>query len=125
MCEHVGCSSIFCILPARVLINIAQNGNEDQRSFALRALSLDHSLRTSRLTFSLLGGLQVSHESLTAAPPQKQRLIYDTQQSQTLPGNLVRSEGGAAVADVSVNQAYDGSGIHVRFLLRSLSTQLD
>ena len=115
MCKHVGCSSIFCILPPRVLLNIAQNGNEDQRSFALQALSLDHSLRTSRLTFSLLGGLQVSHESLTAAPPQKQRLIYDTQQSETLPGNLVRSEGGAAVADASVNQAYDGLGFTFDF----------
>lgn len=110
MCKHVGHSSIFCILPPRVLLNIAQNGNADQRSFALQALSLDHSLRTSRLTYSLLGGLQIAHQPLTAAPPQKQRLIYDTQQSETLPGNLVRSEGGAAVADASVNQAYDGLG---------------
>jgi Zn-dependent metalloprotease len=115
MCKHVGCSSIFCILPPRVLLNIAQNGNEDQRSYALQALALDHSLRTSRLTFSLLGGLQIAHEPLTASPPHKQRLIYDTQQSETLPGNLVRSEGGAAVADASVNQAYDGLGFTFDF----------
>ncbi len=115
MCNHVGRSSIFCILPPRVLLNIAKNGNEDQRASALQAISLDHSLRTSRLTFSLLGGLQVSHEPLTGTPPQKQRLIYDTQQSETLPGNLVRSEGGAAVADASVNQAYDGLGFTFDF----------
>jgi Zn-dependent metalloprotease len=115
MCNHVGHSSIFCILPPRVLINIAKNGNEDQRASALQAISLDHSLRTSRLTFSLLGGLQVSHEPLTGTPPQKQRLIYDTQQSETLPGNLVRSEGAAAVADASVNLAYDGLGFTFDF----------
>jgi Zn-dependent metalloprotease len=115
MCKHSCRSNIFCILPPRVLLNIAQNGNADQRAFALQALALDHSLRTSRLTFSLIGGLKVAHESLTAAPPQKQRLIYDTQQSQSLPGNLVRSEGAAAVQDPAVNQAYDGLGFTFDF----------
>ena len=102
--------SIFCILPPGILLNLARNGSKEEREAALQALSIDHSLRSDRLTFSLLGGLKVSHQSLTATPPQKQRIIYDTKTSQELPGAVVRSEGQPAVADSSVNQAYDGLG---------------
>ncbi len=107
MCERR--SSIFCILPQHVLLNIAKNGNQDQRELALRALALDSSHRANRNSFSMLGGLKTAHEHLTAAPPQKQRLIYDAKNQQAT-GVLVRSEGNPPVADPSVNQAYDGLG---------------
>jgi Zn-dependent metalloprotease len=41
---------------------------------------------------------------------KKNRLIYDSRQKDVLPGQLVRSEGEAKVADAAVNEAYDGSG---------------
>src|SRR5215467_5162358 len=95
-CRH----SIFCILPPHVLKNIAKNGTPEQRDAALNALSVDHSIRTDRLTYTLMGGLQVPHASgVTAGTPQKQRTIYDDKHSENLPGSLVRSEGQAAVAD--------------------------
>jgi len=110
--------SIFCILPPHILIQIAKNGTQEQRDAALAALSLDHSLRTNRLTFHLSGGLQVSHEPIGgAASPQKQRTIYDARHSQNLPGQLVRSEGQAPVADQSVNRAYEGLGDTFDFYL--------
>ncbi len=104
-------NSIFCILPPHILVEIAKNGTKAQREAAVLTLGTDHTIRTSRLSFSLLGGLQVPHmEAAGAATPQKQRTIYDCGQSQNLPGKMVRSEGDAAVADSSVNEAYDGLG---------------
>src|SRR5947209_20372247 len=96
--------SLHCILPPDVLKQIAKNGTAEQRDFALQALDIDHTLRTSRLTFSLLGGLKVAGEAAALKPVQKQRTIYDAKQTQDLPGQLVRSEGQADAADVSVNE---------------------
>jgi Zn-dependent metalloprotease len=110
MCNPSHAHSIFCILPPRILLNIAIHGSEEQRAVALQTLSVDHSIRTSRLTFSLLGGLRIRHVPITATAPQKQRLIYNTAHSQNLPGQLVRAEGQNAVTDNAVNQAYDGLG---------------
>src|SRR5690242_3076274 len=96
MCSHR--HQIFCILPPHILVEIAKNGTPEQRDFALRALDIDNSVRTSRLTFSLLGGLQVPHvEAAATATPQKQRTIYDAKHNQSLPGQLVRAEGQAEV----------------------------
>ncbi len=40
----------------------------------------------------------------------KNRLVYDTSHTATLPGTLVRSEGQAPSAIADVNAAYDGTG---------------
>jgi Zn-dependent metalloprotease len=102
--------SISCILPPYILLNIARNGNRDEREFALRAIALDQSLRTNRLIYSLPGGLKLPHTAAALAPPQEKRSIYDAGHLQDLPGKLVRSEGQAAVSDAAVNQAYEGLG---------------
>ena len=118
MCYSNVRRSIFCVLPPHILLEIAKNGTKEQREAALQALGIDQSLRTSRLTFSLLGGLQVPHvEAADSGTPQKQRTIYDTNHSQALPGQLVRAEGQAPVADAAVNQAYDGLGDTFDFYL--------
>src|SRR5690349_18117744 len=38
------------------------------------------------------------------------RTIHDAHQGTTLPGDVVREEGGAPAGDDAVNQAYDGLG---------------
>lgn len=53
--------SIFCILPPHILSNIARYGSSQEREFALKTLAADQTMRTNRLTFSLLGGLQAPH----------------------------------------------------------------
>jgi Zn-dependent metalloprotease len=116
MCQNTHHHSIFCILPPHVLINIATNGNAEQRAAALQALDLDATLRTHRLTFNLLGG-PMGRQDVSGAAPAVQRTIYDAGNTQTLPGKTVRSEGGPAVADVSVNEAYDGLGDTFTFYL--------
>jgi Zn-dependent metalloprotease len=114
-------NSIFCILPPDILMNIAKNGNKEQRDLAVTALSVDHSLRTNRLTFSLLGGLKIPHDPTGSAPPQIHRSIFNESQTQDLPGTLARSEGSAPVADASVNRAYDGLGDTFNFYLNAYS----
>ncbi len=110
MCRSRRGHSIYCILPPNVLHNVARNGTKEQLNAVLDTLAVDHSIRASRMTYSLQGGLKISHESLTGAPPSKQRTIFDTKNTMTLPGTSVRSEGQAAIADVSANEAYDGLG---------------
>jgi len=110
--------STQCILPPHILEHIAANAeSREQRELAVQALSLDHSLRTSRLAFSLAGGLQARHQAASAAPAQKKRTIYDTKHTQALPGQAVRAEGQPPVADQAVNQAYDGLGDTFDFYL--------
>jgi Zn-dependent metalloprotease len=109
---------ILCILPPHILVHIATSGaTKEQRDLAIQALDLDHSLRTSRVTFSLMGGLQVKHSAAAVAPPQEKRTIYDAQHTQNLPGRLVRAEGQPPVGDNAVNQAYDGLGDTFAFYL--------
>lgn len=110
MCNSRRNHSIYCILPPNILLNIARRGSEEQRDAVLNTLAVDHSIRSSRLTYSLLSGLKVSHQALTAAPPSKQRTIYDTKHSSALPGSVVRAEGQAPIKDKAANQAYDGLG---------------
>jgi Zn-dependent metalloprotease len=67
-------------------------------------LSVSAELRGERIAFSNLSSL------LAVAPGVKRRTIYDAENGMELPGHIVRSEGEAAVKDVSVNEAYDGTG---------------
>jgi Zn-dependent metalloprotease len=45
------------------------------------------------------------------------RTVYDAQGQPTLPGKLVRSEGVAAVSDITVDEAYDGAGATYQFYM--------
>src|ERR1700760_4381881 len=83
--------SIFCILPPHVLVEIAKNGTKEQREAAVDALDTDHSIRTGRLTFTLLGGPR-GREDVSGAAPKKNRTIYDAKGVQSLPGTMVRHE---------------------------------
>jgi Zn-dependent metalloprotease len=108
--------SIFCILPPDVLVNIAKNGTAKQRDRALRALAADTTHRTHRLTFNLLGG-PMGRQDVSGAAPSVKRTIYDAGNTETLPGQTVRFEGGDPVADVSVNEAYDCLGATFDFYM--------
>jgi Zn-dependent metalloprotease len=117
MCYPHHRHSIFCILPPHVLAQIAKNGTPEQREAAIHALNVDTTHRTNRLTFNLLGG-PLGRQDVTGGLPKKQRTIYDTGNTETLPGRVVRSEGGAPVnGDPSVNEAYDGLGYTFDFYL--------
>lgn len=54
------------------------------------------------------GGVAETHQVTAAAVPD--RSVHDAEHGTTLPGRLVRAEGGPESTDESVNEAYDGLG---------------
>ena len=104
---------LACILPPDLLDRLARTGDEALRSAALDAM------RTRRpLPAGPRGGAPRAAAAAGRAPitfarigGQPNRTIYDQQHgSGQTPGTVVRAEGQPAVADESVNQAYDGFG---------------
>ena len=57
---HSRSHGLHCVLPPIVLENIARKGDEEQREWATRALSQDHSIRLARVQNSL-AGVAMSH----------------------------------------------------------------
>ena len=101
---------IYCILPPYVLRSIAQNGTAQQRAAALGTLATDQTFRAVRAMQPRAPGTPHRRPSLLAVEAQKRRTIFDAHNSQTLPGDMVRVEGGPPSADSAVNEAYDGLG---------------
>ncbi|MFT3894890.1 MAG: M4 family metallopeptidase [Anaerolineales bacterium] len=99
-------SPINCIIPPHMLEDIATNGTAAQKVLAISTLKAS----------AQMGGKRTALANFTtaafrvAAIGGKERIIYDAQNGSSLPGTVVRKEGEAAVADVAVNEAYDGSG---------------
>ncbi|GAA2258159.1 MULTISPECIES: M4 family metallopeptidase [Kitasatospora] len=87
----------YCtIIPPYVLDRLAEQGHEP----AQRSLALDLTHRTARL------------QAIAPPPPAHHltRTIGDAAHAERAPGRTIRREGQAAVADGSVNRAYDGLG---------------
>lgn len=101
--------SIFCILPPHMLDQIVQNGSSAQSDWARQALIASQALREERQS-AALASTRASSKADAAAAAVKQRSVYTANNATKLPGTLVRSEGSASVSDVTVNEAYDGSG---------------
>jgi Zn-dependent metalloprotease len=113
-CDHGHRHSIFCVLPPYLLDEIARNGTPSQRQAALKTKSMDHTFRSLRLS-SLSGRSTrtLTPSAAAVASPAaavKRRTIYSANQTEALPGTLVRAEGQAASGDVMVDEAYDGLG---------------
>jgi Zn-dependent metalloprotease len=95
-----------CILPPYITEQLAKSPNPQIRDRAIAHLSTAATMRAFREAAQAMPTL------MAALSPNRQRhrLVYDAQQTDQLPGTLVRSEGQAAVADAAVNEAYDFSG---------------
>jgi Zn-dependent metalloprotease len=100
---------------------IARKGNEKQREFALRTSQLDQSFRGARSaprqSMRTLRTILQQWQSARRRPwlagvaaGQKERSVFDANNTQRLPGTKVRGEGDPATGDVAVNEAYDGLG---------------
>jgi Zn-dependent metalloprotease len=90
------------IIPPHMLREIAQRGDEEQRTWALSTLAVSENLRGRR---EALGGLR-----LVPSPGEERRAVYDAHGRYALPGSLIRSEGGARTNDIAADEAYDGAG---------------
>ena len=98
---------INCILPPHVLNNIATHGSTDQKSLAISTLKVTEQMRGQRRAMS---DFTAAAFRVQAAGGGKERIVYDAKNGTTLPGTIARKEGDGPVADVAVNEAYDGSG---------------
>jgi Zn-dependent metalloprotease len=107
--------SIFCILPPHMLREMMRRGSAAQRNAALGTLALDTTQRAQRMTMQMFGFAR--GPVVRGGPAQVHRTIYTAGNRETKPGRLVRSEGQAKVADVAVNEAYDGLGDTFNFYL--------
>lgn len=96
---------INCFLPPHVLKNIATKGTESQKNLAISTLKLSAQMRGQRQALA-----DFNAATFRVAVGGKERIIYDAKNGSSLPGTIVRKEGEGPVADVAVNEAYDGSG---------------
>lgn len=96
------------LVPPYILQALARHEDPVVRDAAIATLGFDRTFAVNRL----LGDRAIRNAERTAVAvaPRLQRLIHDAQGDETLPGELVRSEGAAASADVAVDEAYDGLG---------------
>jgi Zn-dependent metalloprotease len=102
--------SIHCILPPHLLNALAQRGTALQRARALRTLLTDNTFRALRLGPRLAGPIVRRRGGMVSMEGEKHRTIADAQHTETLPGVVVRSEGGPPTGDAAVDEAYDGLG---------------
>jgi Zn-dependent metalloprotease len=115
------CHPIYCVVPPHVLASIAERGNPDQRRRAMQTLLPDQSFRSSRIALNEstrpFRKLQrrrrfarARQRWAAALEFEKQRSIYSADNTNKLPGHLVRSEGQSPSGDAAVDEAYDGLG---------------
>ncbi|CAN7636867.1 MULTISPECIES: M4 family metallopeptidase [Duganella] len=92
------------IIPSKMLRKLAESAavTPAERQLLLDQCEISAHLRGQRSVTPVAMGI--------ASAGEKRRTVYDARHKSTLPGKLVRGEGAAAVADVAVNQAYDGAG---------------
>jgi Zn-dependent metalloprotease len=98
---------IHCILPPHMLEGIATNGSAAQRVLAISNLKASAQMVGKRTALSNFTGAAFR---VVAVGGSKERIVYDAKNGSNLPGTTVRKEGDPPVADVAVNEAYDGSG---------------
>ncbi|HEY3310295.1 MAG TPA: M4 family metallopeptidase [Anaerolineales bacterium] len=90
-----------------MLKQIAENGSAEQSEKALRTILTTEQLRGRRAGIASVSSFSMV---MAAGLAGKLRTVYDAKNGLNLPGSVVRSEGDPPVADVAVNEAYDGSG---------------
>jgi Zn-dependent metalloprotease len=96
---------VNCIVPPHILTNIATKGTDGQKNLAISTLKTSEQMRGQRQALS-----EFSAAAFRVAVGGKERVVYDAKNGSSLPGTIARKEGEGATADVTVNEAYDGSG---------------
>ena len=92
---------MLCIVPPHLLREIINRGDPGLKKWAINTITLSEQVRMTRQTFV---------ETVISVSEQKERRIYDAKNKSTLPGVLVRVEGGDPVNDPAADEAYDGAG---------------
>lgn len=102
-------SSCQGIVPPYLLERLTRAGGPEQARQAALALSLDEQHRTRRVTAATTVAAPASGAAAGVGGTPR-RIVSDCHSSTTLPGEVVRREGGAATGDAAADEAYDGLG---------------
>ncbi|MGN6611947.1 MAG: protealysin inhibitor emfourin [Angustibacter sp.] len=100
--------AVHGFVPPYLLERITRAAAGEQARHAARALELDteHRARRESTAMPLVRGTLPE----AAAGGRPQRTIADCHGSTSLPGDVVRAEGGPATGDPAADEAYDGLG---------------
>jgi Zn-dependent metalloprotease len=106
---------LFCAVPPYILNHLAVRGSERQRSWALRTLSADTTIRHARAVNTTARGRKGPREGYdllaAAASARRNRIIFDARHAwEVTGGKRVREEGDPPAEDPAVNEAFDGLG---------------
>lgn len=96
------------IIPEYVNKKIVEKGTKKQKEQAWKNLVLTEQLRGRRLVTGLMS-------SMFSVSNKLERTIFDSKNSEKLPGTLVRREGGKVKGGKNVTEAYDYSGSTYNF----------
>jgi Zn-dependent metalloprotease len=94
----------FCfIIPEYMNKNIVEKGNKKQKEQAWKNLILTEQLRGRRLVTGLMS-------SMFSVSDKLYRSIFNAENTEDLPGTLIRSEGQSTLGGKTVSEAYNYSG---------------
>jgi len=107
--DLLNCTNQSCfIIPEYVNKKIVEKGTKKQKDHAWKNLILTEQLRGRRLVTG-------SMSSMFSVSNRLDRTIYDAQNQESLPGTVIRREGGKAKGGRTVTEAYDYSGSTYNF----------
>ncbi len=95
------------IVPPHIYEHIVKHGDDAARRRALYSLTLSERFRGRREVVGLMPSMFLAG--------QLRRTIFDTHNAETLPGDIVRTEGQSATQVPDVTEAYDYSGNTYKF----------
>lgn len=92
------------IIPSHMLDAVAENGDHEQRKWAIKSISISQRLLGRR---DVMKAVPFDAPSITGG---KHRTVFSADQKEDLPGSMIMTEGAPASTDPAVNEAYDGAG---------------
>ncbi len=97
---------IQCIIPPHMLQEIAENGTEQQKEWAVDTLTVSEQFRGQRNATPQFSAMRMGIVDSSGLD----RIVYNAQFTNNLPGVVARREGDEATGDQAVDEAYDGAG---------------
>ena len=98
-------SCVNCFIPPHMLKSIAANGTENQKNTAIDTFKVSAQMRGQRQALA-----DFHAATFRVAVGGKERIVYDAKNGSNLPGTVARRENDPPSTDVTVNEAFDGSG---------------
>jgi Zn-dependent metalloprotease len=106
---------LHCVVPPYMLDAVVRRGNDHQRSWALRTMAADHTLRQARAVNTAARGRKGPREGVDALAAAesagRNRIIWDARGGWEVTGlRRVRDEDDGPTGDEAVDEAFDGFG---------------